>query len=339
MDRRSFLIAGLSLALEVLALCPVLAQTASAPKRVGMLINGGPTGPGELIRRNFVQDLAQLGYVEDRDFRLDPRFAEGVISRLPVLAGELVQSNPDIVVAFGGPAAQAAAQSTSTIPIVFSFVTDPVALGLVASLDKPGRNVTGVTSLDPQQATKQMELLKAAFPGIQRIAILSDTTIPGADVNGMAPIDRANLTAANALGLQAQIVKVKGPSAERPDPDFASAFTAMKAEHAEAVLVLELPVAFTHRRRISDEARTHRIPAMFPGGMRDAGGVITYGTSVADTWRRLPAIVDKIFKGTKPAEIPVEFVKQRELVFNLKTATEIGVAIPEDLLAQGEVIR
>ena len=188
-----------------------------------MLINGGPKGPGELIRRDFVQDLARLGYVEDRDIRLDPRFAEGVLSRLPVLATELVQSNPDIIIGFGGPAAQAAARATSTIPIVFSIVTDPVALGLVASLDKPGLNATGVTSLDPGQAAKQMELLTAVFPGIQRIAILSDTTIPGADSNGMAPIDRANLAAANALGLQAQVMKVKGPTAERPDPDFASA--------------------------------------------------------------------------------------------------------------------
>ena len=335
LDRRSILLAAFSLSLGV----PVLAQTTSAPKRIGMLINGGPKGPGELIRRDFVRDLARLGYVEDRDIRLDPRFAEGVLSRLPVLAGELVQSNPDVIIGFGGPVAQAAAQATSTIPIVFSIVTDPVALGLVASLDKPGRNVTGVTSLVPEQAAEQMELLKAAFPGIQRIAILSDTTIPGADANGMAPIDRANLAAANALGLQAQVVKVKGPTAERPDPDFASAFAAMKAEHAEAVIVLELPVAFAHRRRIADEARAHRIPTMFPGGMRDAGGVVTYGTSVADTWRRLPAIVDKILKGTNPAEIPVEFVTRRELVFNLKAASEIGVAIPEALLAQAEVVR
>ena len=162
LDRRSILLAAFSLSLGV----PVLAQTTSAPKRIGMLINGGPKGPGELIRRDFVQDLARLGYAEDRDIRLDPRFAEGVLSRLPVLAGELVQSNPDVIIGFGGPAAQAAAQATSTVPIVFSIVTDPVALGLVASLDKPGRNVTGVTSLDPEQAAKQMELLKAAFPGI-----------------------------------------------------------------------------------------------------------------------------------------------------------------------------
>src|SRR3954452_25583021 len=219
LDRRSILLATLSLSLSVSVLCPVLAQTVGAPKRIGMLINGGPKGPGELIRRDFVQDLARLGYAEDRDIRLDPRFAEGVLSRLPVLAGELVQSNPDVIIGFGGPAAQAAAQATSIIPIVFSIVTDPVALGLVASLDKPGRNVTGVTSLDPEQAAKQMELLKAAFPGIQRIAILSDTTIPGADANVMPPIHGANLAAANVLGLQVQVVKVKGPIAERPDRD------------------------------------------------------------------------------------------------------------------------
>ena len=125
-----------------------------------------PKGPGELIRRNYVRIQPHSAMSEDHDIRLEPRYAEGVLSRLPVLATELVQSAPDVIVTFGGPASQAAARATSTIPIVFSIVTDPVALGLVASLDKPGRNVTGVTSLDPDQATKQMELLKAVFPGI-----------------------------------------------------------------------------------------------------------------------------------------------------------------------------
>jgi putative ABC transport system substrate-binding protein len=168
---------------------------------------------------------------EGRDVVIEPRFAEQRLERLPSLASELVNANVDLIVALGGPAAVAAQKATSTIPIIFSIVTDPIALNLVASMDKPGSNVTGITSLDPEQARKQLELLKEAFPGIKRVAILSDQTLPGADERGLAPIDRANEAAARALGLEPQVVKVKGSA------DLEAAIAAMIKERAEALLV------------------------------------------------------------------------------------------------------
>jgi putative ABC transport system substrate-binding protein len=172
-------------------------------------------------------------------------------------------------------------------------------------MDKPGSNVTGITSLDPQQASKQFELLKEAFPGIKRVAILSDQTIPGADEHGRAPIDRANEAAARALGLEPQIVKVKSAA------DLEAAIAAMIKERAEALLVLELPVPFTARKQVAELAIKNRLPAMFPGGQADAGGVITYGTSVTDTWRRFAAF-GQDFQGTKPADLPVGIITKRE---------------------------
>jgi putative ABC transport system substrate-binding protein len=205
--------------------------------------------------------------------------------------------------------------------VIFSIVVDPIAVNLVASMDKPGSNVTGITSLDPQQASKQFELLREAFPGIKRVAILSDQTIPGADERGLAPIDRANEAAARALGLEPQIVKVKSSA------DLEAAIAAMIKERAEALLVLEVPVPFTARKQVAELAIKNRLPTMFPGGQADAGGVITYGTSVTDTWRRFAAFADKIFKGTRPADLPVGVITKRELVFNLQTAQAVGAWI------------
>ena len=270
--------------------------------------------------------------MEGRDVVIEPRFAEGKLERLPSLASELVNANVDVLVALGGPASVASQKATSTIPVIFSVVTDPVALKLVASMDKPGGNVTGITSLDPQQARNQFELLKEAFPGIKRVAILSDQTIPGADERGLAPIDRANESAARALGLEPQIVKIKSAV------DLKSAIAAMVNERAEALLVLEVPVPFTARKQVAELATENRLPTMFPGGQADAGGAITYGTSVADTWRRFAAFADKIFKGTKPADLPVGVITKRELVFNLQTAQAVGVTIPPELQMRADRI-
>jgi putative ABC transport system substrate-binding protein len=252
------------------------------------------------------------------------------LERHPTLAAELVNANVDVIVALGAPASVAAQKATSTIPVVFSIVTDPVAVKLVASMDRPGSNVTGITSLDPHQASKQFELLKEAFPGIRRVAIMSDQTIPGADERGLAPIDRANEAAAKALGLEPQILKPKSAA------DLEAAFAEMIKGGAQALLVLEVPVPFTARKQIADLAIRNRLPTMFPGGQSDAGGVITYGTNVTDTWRQFAAFADKIFKGTKPADLPVAVITKRELIFNIKTAQEVGVAIPPELLKRAD---
>jgi putative tryptophan/tyrosine transport system substrate-binding protein len=322
----------LSAAAFALSLMCGLSNAQQTPKRIGILINGGPTPLFDSIKKNLLSDFAELGYVEDRDVVIEPRFAELKLERLPGLASDLANANVDVILALGGPAAVAAQKATSTIPVIFSVVTDPVVLKLVASMEKPAGNVTGITSLDPQQASKQIELLKEVFPGIKRVAILSDQTIPGADERGLAPIDRANETAAKALGLDPQIVKVKSAT------DVEAAIAAMITERAEALVVLEVPMFFTSRKQIAELARKNRLPAMFPGGQADAGGVITYGTSVADSWRRFAVFADRIFKGTKPADLPVDVITKRELVFNLQTAQAVGATIPPEVLKRADRI-
>lgn len=337
MRRRMLLLAGTSASIAMGAPA-VLAQP--RPARIGALFNGPPGPVFDAIRANFVEDFARLGRVEGRDIAIEPRFAAGQIARLPALAAELVAQGVDVVVTLGGPATVAASRATTTIPVIFSIVTDPVALGLAASLEAPGRNVTGITSLDAGQAAAQLALLNTLLPGLERVAILSDRVIPGADASGLAPIDRANVAAARALGLQPQLVKVATPTAAGSLPDFEPAFAEMEQGRAQAVVVLELPFVFPLRARIAELALARRLPAMFPGGMGEAGGLVAFGTTVTDTWRRIPAMVDRVLKGTAPAVIPVEFVTRRELVLNAKVAEQIGVTIPPPLLSQADrVIR
>ena len=304
------------------------AQPASRTFRVGVLVNGGPGPVIDSFRANF----ARLGYREGDGFAIEPRYAEGQLNRLPVLAAELVQLGAEVIMTLGGPASLAAKNATSRIPIVFSTVTDPVAIGLVASLDRPASNATGITSLDPEQAIRQLELIRSMFPRLTRIGILSDTTIPGADSSGFAPIDRANDAAARKLGMQPMILKLP----DGPSPDLAGALDGMVRDGAEALLVLEVPVPFRHRKAVAELATERRLPTVFPGGQSDAGGVITYGTSVADTWPRMPIIVDKILKGAKPAELPVEAVARRELVVNLKAAQAVGLGLPDEIVKRAD---
>jgi len=296
--------------------------------RVGVMINGS----SRPFLDRFQEDFAKLGYVGDKRVVIEGKFADGKIDHHPLLAQELVASGVDVILALGGPAARAAKNATSQIPVVFSIVTDPVALGLVASMERPGANVTGVTSLDREQATKQFELLKEVFPNLRHVAVLSDDTIPGADARGLAPIDRANDAAARAVGIEPLIIKLKGA----PATDLEGAFAEMVKEQVEAVLVLETPVPFAHQKRIGELGIANRLPTMFPGGQADAGGLITYGTSVADTWSRMSAQADKIFKGAKPAEMPVEVVTRRDLIINLATARKIGLSVSPDMLKRAD---
>jgi putative ABC transport system substrate-binding protein len=316
----------------VIVTCGVsVAQQTTKIPRIGIMINGGPGPVVEALKRDF----AKAGYVEGQTIAFEPRYAEGQLGRHPELAADLARLDVDAILTLGGPASRAAKDATSKIPIVFSIVTDPVALGLVVSMEKPGGNATGLTNLDPQQAAKQMELLKETFPDLKRIAILSDQDIPGADASGLAPIERSNVAAARALGLEPQVIKLKGPT-----PDIDGAFAAMKSESAQAVLVLEVPVTLVRGKLIAERATAQRLPTMFPGGQKSAEGVIAYGTTVADTWPRMPIIADRILKGAKPGDIPVEVISRRQLIINLKTAAEAGVSIPAGVLARAdEVIR
>src|SRR5262245_56594095 len=266
------------------------AQKETKVFRVGMLSNWG-AGP---VFAALKSDLARLGYVEGKNIVFEARFPEGQLERLPGFAAELVSLGVDVIATYGGPPTNAARKASSTIPIVAAIVADPVAVGFAATLERPGGNITGITSNDPSLGTRQWEIFKQVVPKLARVAILSDADIPGADGSGLAPIERANAAAARAAGLTPQVLKVQGPA-----PDLDAAFKAMAGEKAQALVILEVPVTIPLRKRIAELAAAHRMPAMFWGGASDAGGVFTYGTSFTDTFAGVPSAIDKILKGAK----------------------------------------
>lgn len=309
----------------VLTFGAVLAPSEATPQeaklpRVGMLLLGGPGPRYDGLR----QDFAKLGYVDGKNIIFEPRFARGQFDRTPALAAELVAVNVDVIVAVGAIAVEAARKATAKIPIVLAAVLDPVALGYAATLERPGGNITGIISFDPQQATRQFEILKELIPNLARVAILSDQDIPRPD--GSNPLERANDTAARALGLKPQWLRVKAPA-----PDLDGAFAAMQSERAEVLLILEVPVTVLNLKPIAELATKQRMPTMFPGGWENQG-LITYGTSINDAVPRIAAYVDRILKGAKPGELAIEVAARPELVVNLKTARDIGVTISPELL-------
>jgi putative ABC transport system substrate-binding protein len=303
------------------------AQSGSKVFRVGMLSNWGPSPVFEALKA----DLGRLGYVEGKNVVFEARFPEGQLERLPGFAAELVSLGVDVIATYGGPPTNAASKASSTIPIVAAIVADPVAVGFAATLERPGRNITGITSNDPSLGAQQWEIFKQVVPNLARVAILSDSDIPGADASGLVPIERANAAAARAAGFTPQVLKVRGPA-----PDLDAAFSAMVSEKAQALVILEVPVTIPLRKRIAELAATHHIPTMFWGGASDAGGVFTYGTSFTDTFAGVPTAIDKILKGAKPAEMPFELITRRELVINLKTARALGLGIPADLAKRAD---
>jgi len=305
------------------ALTPVEAQQPAKIPRVGFL---APQGRSLPLFEAFQQGLAELGYVEGRNVVIEPRFAEGQLERLPDLVAELVRLKVDVLAVTGAVTARAAKKVVTDIPIVFAVVVAPVADNMVPSLERPGGNLTGVTSFDPQQATKQFELLKEVIPGLRRVAVLGDQGVSEA-------LMKASEEQARALGLQHQRLRVAGPS-----PDLEGTFAAIKQAHADALLVLEEPVLGVHAQRIAELAANDRLPTMFAPSRVAAGGLIAYGTSQVAAIRRMAAYVDKVLKGAKPGELPVETVKRYELFVNLKTAREIGVTIPPEVLKRADQI-
>ncbi|MGH7381284.1 MAG: ABC transporter substrate-binding protein [Candidatus Methylomirabilales bacterium] len=303
------------------------AQHAGKVYRVGVLFNGGPGPVFDALR----QGLARLGHIEGTNVVFEARFAEWQLDRLPGFAAELVGMGVDVIATYGGPPTRAAQMASTTIPIVAALVADPVAVGFAATLERPGGNITGITNNDPQLASRQLEILKELFPKLARVAILSDPDIPGADASGLAPIERSNVAAAKALGIAPQVLKVRGPT-----PDFDPVFNAMVTERAEVLVVLAVPAPFFHRKQIAALAATHRIPTMFYGGASDAGGLMTYGTSLTDTFPGMPIFVDRVLKGAKPADMPFEVISRREFVINLKTARELGLTIPAEVLKRAD---
>jgi ABC-type uncharacterized transport system substrate-binding protein len=313
---------------SVLSVALSEAQQPGKMTRVGFLGTGPAPTPATPYAplREFRQGLDELGFVDGRDVVIETRWAEGRIDQLPALAAELVGLKVDIIVGVGAVVARAAKSATTTIPVVMAVVIDPVEDGLVASLERPGGNLTGLTTFDPQEARKKLELLKEVVPGLARVAILGDQALR--DKNG-------HEEQARAMGLQPQSLKIAGAS-----PDLHGVFQAMERARADALLVLELPATVAHRRRIGELAAQQRLPTLFAGGSSDAGGLLAYGTRVTKASRRLAAYVDRIVKGAQPADLPFEVVVRPELIVNLKTAQEIGVTIPPEVLKRaGRVIQ
>jgi len=310
--------------LALVILTAPLASDAQPPgksRRVGILT--AVTAPTiEPLHELLRQELRERGYVEGQHIVLESRSAEGHYERLPALAAQLVALPVAVLVTWGTPAAVAAKQVTSTVPIIFLAVGDPVGSGIVPSLAQPGGNVTGVSNLTAELSAKQLELLKEIVPGLRQIAVL---------LNPRNPVSALQLhwteRAAQALGVQLQVVKVHDPS------EFEAAFLSMTRERAGALTVLADTVFLSQRRQIADLAFKHRLPAMF--NLREyaeAGGLIAYGPRLADQWRRAAYYVDRILKGTQPADLPVEQPTKFELVISLKTALALGITMPPSLL-------
>jgi putative ABC transport system substrate-binding protein len=306
------------------------AQQAPKVYRIGRLIAGPPTLDPNPSLEAFRQGLRDLGYVEGQNLVIESRYAEGNEERLRALATELVRLHVDLMVAGGSASIRAAQQATHTIPIVMATAAyDAITEGFVASLAHPGGNITGLSNLGDGLPGKRLELLKEALPQSTHIALLTN---PASPLHASA---MHNVTGgAQALGLHLHVVEVR--RAEELD----HAFAVMTRTGADAFIVLSDTILLTGLGgRIVDLAATHRLPAMYPRRMNvDAGGLMSYGPSLPDTWRRAATYVDKILKGTKPGDLPVEQPTKFELVLNLKTAKALGVTFPPAILFQADEV-
>jgi len=325
MDRRG---AGLALASAIASVLAARAAGVHATKvaRIGFLNSGRP-GTAFDTFPIFREGLRRLGYVEGQNVVIEARFGEGQVDRLPGLAAELLRLDLEVIAVSSAVALRAVQQAGARVPVVFAVAPSPAAvveMGFAASVERPGGNVTGISSFDPTQATKSFELLKEVIPNLQSVAILSDQDIPrSASDPGWNPYERSYDTAARALGLRPLMLRIKGPT-----PELEVAFEAMMKDKVQALRVMEVPVPLLHLTRISELAKAHRMPAMLPGGYPNSGGLISYGTSIFEAVREMPAYVDRILKGARPGDMPIKVSTEGELVVNLATAREIGVTIP-----------
>ena len=329
MNRRS---AGLALLFGLLAAGTASraakAQQAGKVYRIGYL----STPSRESVEHGlqaFLRKLRELGWVEGQNLIIEYRWAEGNVERLPDLAAELVRRNVDLIVAPAGSAALAAKNATSSIPIVMIFPSDPVELGLVASLSRPGGNITGTTfTPGPAIFGKQLQILKEAIPRASRVAILWNPADPSFALQ-MREVEGA----ARSLGMRLQHVEARGPE------DFATAFAAMGRERADALLLGGTSTFLVHRTRIAELAVKGRLPTMCNfREIVEAGGLMAYAINMADFVGHAAAYVDKILKGARPADLPIEQPTKFELIINLKTAKALGLAIPQSVLARADAV-
>ncbi len=299
-------------------------QQAGKPYRVGVL-SGGSAAANPVIHA-FLEGLRALGWVEGRNIAIESRFADGHMERLASLAVDLARLDVQVIVAGPSTVAQAARQATATIPIVMVGVGDPVKLGFIKSLSHPGGNMTGLASLLPELGAKSLQLLAELVPGLNRVAVLLNPDNPlheGKDAEA----------AAKLVGLQLVIVRARTPE------EFPTAFDAVGKAHAGAVDIWGDPMFSVHRAALVDLATKSRLPTMFRGRPDvAAGGLVAYGPDFADLWRRAARYVDKILKGAKPADLPVEQPTKLELVINLKTAKALGLTIPPSVLLRADEV-
>lgn len=306
------------------SLAPAQAQQPKKAARIGYIIGSSPTG---VNTEAFRQGLRELGYVEGQNIVIEYRFARGNPGRLPDLAAELVRLNVDVIVAAGGsPAIQAAQNATRTIPIVMTGLSDPVAWGFIASLDRPGGNITGLSHGGFELIGKRLELLKETVPRASRVAVFWNRRSLAADV-----VSKEMQAASHALGLQLQSLEVRGPN------DLEGAFQAAVRGRAGGLTVGSGPVLSSNRKRILDFAATKRIPGVYPWREYvEDGGLMSYAPNLPDGYRRAATYVDKILKGTKPADLPVEQPMKFDFVINLKAAKQIGITIPQSVLYRAD---
>jgi putative tryptophan/tyrosine transport system substrate-binding protein len=320
MERRHFLLTSLAGLAAPLA---AMAQQTGKVYRVGFLSAGPP--PGEFVEA-FQQGLRALGYIEGLNVVIEYRSTDGSFDELSRLAAELVRLNVDVILASGAPAAFAARSATTKVPIVFVRVYDPVEIGLVTSVARPGGNVTGRSQISTDREGKRLELLKVLLPKLKRVAIL------------WHPANLTNLVQKKSVEVAVRTAGVDTKSVPVQDPNqFGSAFE--DARGVDALMQMDDPFFITHRRRIAELAVRSRLPAIY--GLRpsvDAGGLMSYGADSRDLYRRAVTFIDKILKGVKPADLPVEQPTKFELVINLKTARAIGLTIPPSLLLRADQV-
>jgi putative ABC transport system substrate-binding protein len=298
--------------------------------RIGFLSGGSPTTTSPARYEAFRQRLRELGYVEGKNIVIEYRWVEGKLDRFPALAAELVRLKVDVIVTWGPTATLAAKEATNTIPIVMANDADPVASGVVASLARPGGNITGFSTLSPELSGKRLELLKEIVPKLSRVAVLGAST----STSSALALKETEL-AAGVLGVRLQYLDVLDPK------DIETAFREAVKGRADAVLVLPTAVLSSQRKEIVDLAVKSRLPAIYPlTQYTEAGGLMSYEPNLADMWRRAATYVDKILKGTRPADLPVEQPMRFEFVINLKAAKQIGFTIPPNVLVRADrVIR
>jgi putative ABC transport system substrate-binding protein len=301
-------------------------QTKKIP-RIGFLSMGSASSMSARVEA-FKRGLRDLGYVEGQNIAIEYRYAEGKLDRLREFAGDLVSLKVDVIVTGGTIATRPAKEATGTIPVVMAYDADPVGTGFISSLARPGGNITGLTSITTALFGKRLELLKEAIPKLSRVAVLWNPANPGsADA-----LKEAEVTA-QSLGLKLQPLEIRSAN------DFDGAFQAAVKGRARALMVASDPITFTHRKRIVELAAKNRLPTIH-GQMEfaEAGALLVYGPNDADMYRRAATFVDKILKGAKPADLPVEQPVKFDFIINLKTAKQIGVTIPPNVLARADKV-